>query len=32
MLKVTVQKLIEWTLILFIFTIIALIILMFSDL
>ncbi len=30
--KVTVQKLIEWTLVIFIFTIIALVILMFTDL
>ena len=30
--KVTVQKLIEWTLVIFIFTVIALVIIMLSDL
>ena len=32
MIKLTLQKLIEWTLIVFVFTIIALMILMFSNL
>ena len=32
MIKITVQKLIEWTLLIFIFVVIALMIMMFSDL
>ena len=32
MIKITIQKLIEWTLLIFIFVVIALMIMMFSDL